>query len=136
MQKVTGGCLCGAVRFEYSGPLAPAGYCHCEDCRRAAGSAFNISVGCELKTFAVLSGNIKHHTKRADSGHVLSRHFFADCGSPLYTSSPKHPAVIYVKGGAFDNPDVVAPATQAWMSSQVTWADIPSDLAGFAKGKT
>lgn len=135
MAKVTGGCLCGAVRFEYDGPLAPAGYCHCEDCRRMTGSAFNVSVGCEKQGFTLLGGELKHYTKTADSGHELSRHFCAECGSPLYTSSPKHPDVIYVKAGSFDDPRVVEPGTQAWLDSSVQWARIPDDLPGFARGK-
>jgi len=39
-----GSCLCGGITLSYSGVIGPANYCHCEDCRRANGSAFNIGV--------------------------------------------------------------------------------------------
>ena len=43
-EGITGGCLCGAVRFAYTGAVGPGAYCHCTDCRRITGSAFSISV--------------------------------------------------------------------------------------------
>lgn len=36
-----GGCLCGAVRFSVKGAPLRVGLCHCHDCRRTSGSAFN-----------------------------------------------------------------------------------------------
>jgi len=37
-KRATGRCLCGSVRYQCEGNLGPAHYCHCEDCRRCAGS--------------------------------------------------------------------------------------------------
>ena len=77
-------CLCGYITYEYSGPVGPAGYCHCEDCRRCTGSAFNISVRLSLAEFRITSGNPKPFTKRGDSGNELTRHFCPECGSPIF----------------------------------------------------
>src|SRR6478752_7454450 len=88
---MTGRCLCGATAFEYSGEIGPAGYCHCSDCRRVTGSAFNVSVRVEADKFRVARGQPKGFAKLADSGNELTRHFCAECGSPIYTSSPSHP---------------------------------------------
>ena len=38
-ELVTGGCLCGAVRFEVDGPFLRAGHCHCSRCRKHSGAA-------------------------------------------------------------------------------------------------
>ena len=64
---VFGGCLCGAVRYCYKGPVGPAAYCHCADCRRVTGSAFNVSVRLEIDKFRLERGDVKAYTKRADS---------------------------------------------------------------------
>ena len=131
----TGGCLCGNIRFSCGGAPAPAAYCHCEDCRRCTGSAFNVSLPVEAAHFEIISGQTKAFTKTADSGHQLTRHFCADCGSPIYTSSPRHPDRIYVKAGTLDNPALVKPAFQSWTQSAVSWALIEPDLPDHEKKK-
>ena len=132
--SIHGRCLCGHVTYEYSGLVGPAGYCHCEDCRRCTGSAFNISVRFSLAEFRVTSGNPRAFTKRADSGNELTRHFCPECGSPIFTSAPRHPDDVYVKAGTLDDPTVVNPSHQSWVASAVAWSQIDPDLASFPKG--
>lgn len=129
-KNATGACLCGAVTFEYAGDIAEAAYCHCTDCRRTTGSAFNISVGLKSSGFKVTKGSPHEFTKTADSGNLLTRHFCGNCGSPLYTSSPSNADMVYVKAGAFDDPGFIKPAYQSWTRSRVRWADIPANLPG------
>ncbi|MEH2513703.1 hypothetical protein V1291_005057 [Nitrobacteraceae bacterium AZCC 1564] len=131
MERILGGCLCGAVRFAVAGNLASAAYCHCADCRKCTGSAFNVSVPVAVQDFELLSGQTNGFTKIADSGRELTRHFCPGCGSPLFTSSPRHPDRIYVKAGSFDDPSLIAPAYQSWVNSSVAWAKIPADLPSF-----
>ncbi len=131
---ITGRCLCGRVTYEFGGLIGPANYCHCEDCRRCTGSAFNIGVRLTLAEFRITSGDLKCFTKRGDSGHELTRHFCPDCGSPLFTSAPRHPKHIYVKAGTLDDPGIVEPAHQSWVESAVPWAEISPDLPSFARG--
>lgn len=85
---IRGGCLCGRVRYEYTGDVGPANYCHCSDCRRCTGSAYNIGVRLTAAQFTITSGSPKGYTKRGESGGELTRHFCGECGSPLFTSSP------------------------------------------------
>jgi len=132
---VTGGCLCGGVRFETDGEVGPASYCHCLDCRHVTGSAFNVGVRVELARFRLTRGEVKLFSKPADSGTVLSRAFCPSCGSPLYTASPAHPAHIYVKAGSFDDPGVVKPAHQSWTERAVPWGRIDPDLPAHARGR-
>lgn len=132
---VTGGCLCGNIRYEYLGEVGPASYCHCADCRRCTGSAFNVGVRVDARLFRLVQGAPKAFEKAGESGSRLSRHFCPDCGSPLFTSSPRHPEALYVKAGSLDDPAMVAPAYQSWLDSKVVWAAIPPDLPGHAKGR-
>jgi hypothetical protein len=132
--SVYGRCLCHHISYEYTGDVGPANYCHCEDCRRCTGSAFNIGVRFELAGFRILSGSTRGFTKRGDSGAELTRHFCPNCGSPIFTSSPKHPGYIYVKAGTLDDPAVVRPTHQSWVGSAVSWSQIDPGIASFAKG--
>jgi hypothetical protein len=129
--KITGACLCGNVAFAYSGDIAAAAYCHCTDCRRTTGSAFNISIGFDADRFEITRGAPRAFEKTADSGNAIIRHFCADCGAPLYTSSPARTEKVYVKAGALDDPAVVKPAYQSWLKSRVVWSHIADDLPGF-----
>jgi len=102
----TGQCLCGAVRYDCDGDIGPSNYCHCADCRRTTGSAFNIGVRVRAQDFRI-TGPVRAFIKAGDSGNSLSRHFCAVCGSPIYTSSPSHPEFLFVKAGTVVSPDVV-----------------------------
>jgi hypothetical protein len=132
---MTGGCLCGAVRFSYDGDIGPAGYCHCEDCRRCTGSAFNISVKCRLSAFHP-RGAMGGYTKVGSSGFELRRYFCLNCGSPIYTSSHREPDLVYVKAGIFDDPGLIKPALEAWTCSEVAWAAIPLELARYERSRS
>lgn len=128
---VTGGCLCGSVRYEYRGEVGPAGYCHCADCRRTSGSAFGVSVRVQTAGFRIVSGQPKGFTKLGDSGRAVTRYFCPDCGSPLYTAPPLHPDVYFIKAGSLDDPSLVKPNRQAWMRSRVDWAEIDPGLTAY-----
>ena len=56
-EAVMGRCLCGSVRYQCEGELGPANYCHCEDCRKCTGSAFNVGVRIELVSSELLVGS-------------------------------------------------------------------------------
>lgn len=132
--KIRGRCLCGRITYEYGGSIGPANYCHCEDCRRCTGSAFNIGVRLDLAEFHITTGTPKGFTKRGESGNELTRHFCPECGSPIYTSAPKHPEHVYVKAGTLDDPNIVKPTHQNWVVSAVSWRQINPDITSFTKG--
>jgi len=131
----TGGCLCGAGRFEGEGELGPAGACHCEDCRRCTGAAFNVSVRCGADGFRLLRGELGAFTKTGASGAALTRWFCKACGSPIYTSSPRHADAIYLKAGVLDDPSFVSPAFQAWTASRMPWSRLPDAIASYERGR-
>ena len=130
-QILTGGCLCGAVRYTYEGEVGPAGYCHCADCRRVSGSAFGISVRVAAAGFSITAGVPKSFTKLGDSGRLVTRFFCGDCGSPLYTLPPLHPEVVFIKAGSLDDPGAVKPNRQAWTRSRVDWAEIDPAITSY-----
>jgi hypothetical protein len=133
---VTGGCLCGGVRYEYSGEVGAAGYCHCADCRHVSGSAFGVSVRAAAAQFRITKGSPKGYTKAGDSGRPVTRYFCPDCGSPLYTEPPLHPEVVFIKAGSLDDPGLVKPDREAWTMSRVDWATIEPGIASYARSRT
>ena len=130
-----GRCLCGACQFQIDGELGPANYCHCADCRRTTGSAFNIGVRVSKADFVLTRGAPKAFGKTGDSGNDLARHFCGNCGSPLFTSSARHLEWIFVKAGALDDPRGVRPEHESWARSEVAWARIPDGLPRYLCGR-
>jgi len=125
---ITGHCLCGNVSFEYRGVLGDASYCHCEDCRRHTGSAFNIVIGVASKNVKLTGAEPASFTKVADSGRMITRHFCACCGSPVFGSSPSNPTKIYIKAGVLDDPTKVKASRQSWLACAVDWAFISPEI--------
>ena len=131
---VRGHCLCGLISFEYTGIAGPANYCHCEDCRRHTGSAFNIGVRFDVSGFHLDGGIPCGYTTRSESGNDVTRYFCPRCGSPVYTSSPAHPEYVYVKAGLIDDQDIVKPTHHIWCASSAPWCQITDDLPRYQKG--
>jgi hypothetical protein len=134
--KVTGGCLCGAIRYEYDGEIGSAGYCHCADCRRISGSAFGVSLRVKAAGFRIVKGAPKGFTKPGDSSRPVTRYFCPDCGSPLFTEPPLHPETVFIKAGSLDDPTIVTPDRQAWTRSRVAWAEIDPTIASYETSRT
>jgi hypothetical protein len=135
-EVATGGCLCGAVRYEIAGGVGPAGYCHCSDCRRVTGGAFHVGARAAAKDFRVTAGAPAAYTKTSDRGVALTRHFCVGCGSPLFTTSASHAETIFVKAGSLDDPTLVKPAYEIWTASRVSWSRIPDGLPAFEKNRS
>ncbi|MBD2301859.1 GFA family protein [Nostoc sp. FACHB-190] len=134
-ELVSGGCLCGYVRYEYNGELESANYCHCQDCRKSTGSAFNVGVRVQSMGLHIVSGKVKSYTKTGDSGGTIIREFCPECGSPLFTRSPAKPQFVWIKAGSLDNHISIKPVHQIWTDSAVPWAYIAVDLPSFPRNR-
>jgi hypothetical protein len=133
--RITGGCLCGKITYTYDGSVGPASYCHCQDCRRVTGSAFSIAIAVKRDNLHVAGDSLESYTKLGDSGSEITRHFCRSCGSQLYGSSPRDPDSVYLKAGTLDDPMVVKPDRQRWLSSAVSWSQIPQGIDSYDKGR-
>ena len=118
-------CLCGGITLTYSGAIGPANYCHCEDCRRANGSAFNLGVRVERKDLKVkATSELKGYKYVSESGKEIERCFCGTCGSPIFTLHPAIPDYAWVKAGIINDPTVVKPAHENWVKDKVSWATV------------
>ncbi len=134
MQKILSGrCLCGSVRYEYSGEPEGATYCHCHDCRRATGGAYTVGVLTRANALRIVSGRVKGYTTTGDSGNTITREFCPECGSPLFTRAQLYPNLVWIKAGSLDEPGSIKPSHQIWTQCAVPWAYIKEDLPSFPK---
>lgn len=124
--NVTGGCLCGDVRFRCSGEIAHRLVCHCRMCQRASGSAFLALLFFPMSAFTVTKGR----TQTYQSSSTGIRHFCGRCGASLFferTSS----ALCGIHVGALDDPGIFEPAMHICLSARQPWVELPEGVAQY-----
>jgi len=119
MGKVTGGCLCGAVRIEAAGEPLRVGICHCLDCRKHHGALFHASA--IFPTAAV--------TVTGDLHAWQGRGFCPTCGSSVCSVTGDE---IEVHFGALDEASQFRPTYELWTIRREHWLPPFEGLAGFA----
>ncbi len=129
----SGGCLCGAVRYEACPIENSAYYCHCRDCQIGSASAFTVAVFTKESDFRVLSGELTSYEKTVDSGRKLRRLFCASCGTPLCWTGEGFPDVVLVSLSSLDDPEAYQPVHEGWTNSAVSWNRIRDDIQSFRK---
>jgi hypothetical protein len=122
---LTGGCLCGSVRFEVSQPLASAGYCHCTRCQRRTGTAAAASARVAPGSLRVLSGEELIRSFDPDDG--FKKAFCSGCGSALWAQSPDDPDVVAVRLGTFDADPGIRPSYHQFVTYAAPWEPLPDD---------
>jgi hypothetical protein len=108
MTNVTGGCLCGKVRFTASGEPCRVGLCHCLDCRKHHGALFHASA-----IFPETAVGVEGETR-----HYKGRHFCPDCGSSVFSRTGDE---IEIHLGALDQPDRFRPTYELWTLRRESW---------------
>ena len=93
---LTGGCLCGALRYEAGGAPLRRFLCHCRDCQKSTGSAFQFGVTVPRSQFAWTKGTPARYTRTADSGRLITRLFCPACGSGLVNEIALRPEEVEV----------------------------------------
>jgi hypothetical protein len=129
--SVTGGCLCGAVRFASSAPPVATRQCWCRLCQYLGAGSGTVNVCFRSETFRI-QGQTADHQSVADSGSVMHREFCALCGTPLFSRAESRPHLIFVRAGALDDPELARPSMTIWTAQAPTWACIPDDIPRIA----
>lgn len=135
MTGFTGGCLCGAIRYEVSGDPVRVANCHCDDCRRATGASFTTNVFVRESDLAILQGTPKSFEHKADSGATMTKLFCGDCGSQLFGKGTGSPGVIHVKVGTIDDAGFVKPQIDVFVSKKLPFTHLSADTEHFEKGR-
>lgn len=132
MVTITGGCLCGNVRYKADTDLIYTCVCHCHNCQKASGSAFSIVVAVSEQTLNV-QGELKTYEDIADSGRLNYRSFCPTCGSRVMDKSEAAPGMLMIQVGTLDDTTRVKPAVQIYCDSAQPWVSLGGDWQRFAK---
>lgn len=122
---LTGGCNCGAVRFEVTAPLVSASYCHCKRCQRRSGTAASANAHPAEGSFRIVAGEDRLRAWRPPDGG--EKWFCGDCGSALFSRDPDDASKVGVRLGAFDEDPGIRPAAHQFVAYAAPWEPIPED---------
>jgi hypothetical protein len=119
---ITGGCNCGAVRFEVSEPFESSMYCHCTRCQRRSGTAASVNARVRPEGFRVVHG--EGRLRSWDPPNGAPKFFCVDCGSALFSRSP---GSVGVRLGAIDGDPGIRPTYRQYVAYAAAWEPIPDD---------
>lgn len=120
--KKTGHCLCGGIRFEYSGPELFKGHCHCDSCRRQTASAFTTFMGVPDGAWSWTGETPKIYESTAGQ----RRYFCGTCGAPVAYTSTRWQGEIHFYAALLDTPQDFEPAEHYHWEERLHWA-APTD---------
>lgn len=121
---LSGGCLCGKVRYTVSQPLQNIVACHCTHCQKTSGGGASFNAIVPTAAVSFVSGQPKLYADTAQSGNILKRYFCADCGSPIYSQREKTPEMMVLKVGTLDDSADMKLIMNIWTKSARPWMHI------------
>ena len=131
---VTGGCLCGAIRYEAQGPLRYLTHCYCSMCRRAHGAMFATFGAAKREQFRLLSGSGELRTYRNPPN--VQRSFCGTCGSTLFWERIDQPKYISIAVGTVAGDPGSRPLAHIYVGSKAEWWEITDHLPQYEEEPT
>src|SRR6266540_6887604 len=128
---LTGGCQCGAVRYEVRAEPLTIYACHCTECQRQSGAAFALSMMVPRDAIVVTTGTPKEWRRPLESGRVILCLFCGDCGSRLCHNPERNPKVSILKPGTLDDTRWLQPVGHIWTRSAQPWFAISTDTVNY-----
>ena len=130
LSSITGGCLCGAVRYHATTEPAFAGLCYCADCRRASGSGFIPFMGFAARDITI-SGTTRQSNVPSFRGGTATRNHCAQCGSLVFGGVVGESDSFTIYAGSLDDPTLFRPTLALFVRDRPSWAEIRPGLTEY-----
>ncbi|MGV8996915.1 MAG: GFA family protein [Parvibaculaceae bacterium] len=128
----TGGCLCGALRYEARGEPTMTGHCYCADCRKASGSGFIPFMGFPASALTI-TGPARQTVVEAARGGDSTRNFCAECSSLVFGGVQGISDSFTIYAGSLDDAARFRPEIAIFTAGRPDWAAIPAGLTVFER---
>ncbi len=129
-ERLRGSCLCGAVRYEVSGPFLRFAHCHCSRCRKATGAAHASNLYASPERFSWTAGRELVVRFDLPTARSFATTFCRTCGSPL-PHTTRSGRELVVPAGSLDDAPSLRPQTRIFSTSRSGWSDCGEDLPRF-----
>ena len=132
-ESYTGGCACGAVRYDISAEPVFQNHCQCRDCQKKSGTGHGSYLTFAGKKAVKLKGEAAKSDIVADSGNVKSHAFCPSCGSQVYLTFAAMPDLFTVPAASLDDPARFKPQAVTYAMRGQAWDHLDPALAKFDK---
>ena len=132
MNRVTGGCLCGAVRYSIVGEPVVQLFCYCTDCTKVSGTDGYAAYVVQRSNLTLDQGQPSSFSVTAKSGRTNTRNFCATCGSRLWADLDT--GLASVAGGSLDDPGNFQPTMVHCELDAPPWSRVPDHLDSLPLG--
>ncbi|MGH8129570.1 MAG: GFA family protein [Steroidobacteraceae bacterium] len=127
--SIEGGCLCGTVRYRFTGESLARSLCHCRTCRHASGAPSVAWIILRSGEFAFIAGV----PARFHSSPGVVRTFCNLCGTQLTYQRTSQPETIDITTATLDFPDAFAPTREIWIEHKLVWENLHPALEQFPR---
>ncbi len=117
---LTGGCLCGDLRYQVKGPAIFVSQCCCRDCQKATGTGHTTIFGVNRSQLD-LKGTPRTYACKGDTGGDVVRHFCGRCGGRICTTGASIDEMVILQAGSLDDPDAVTPESVIYAKDAPRW---------------
>jgi hypothetical protein len=132
-EAYTGGCACGAIRYEISDVPLVMNDCQCRDCQRKSGTGHGSYLTFPQRSAVKLTGEAKQWDIVGDSGNVKTRAFCSTCGSPVYMTFAAMPDLFTVHAASLDDPRRYKPQMVTYAVRGHAWDRVDPALPKYEK---
>jgi hypothetical protein len=132
-ETYTGGCACGAIRYEIAGEPLVMNHCQCRDCQRKSGTGHGSYLTFAGRSGVKLKGEARHWDIVGDSGNVKTRGFCPRCGSPVYLRFSAVPQIFTVHAASLDDPSRYKPQAVTYRIRALAWDHLDLELPAIDK---
>lgn len=131
--SISGGCACGAIRYEANAEPVVMLHCHCQDCQKASGGPFSSMVVVPRDAFTLLQGTPRYYDSPSEAGGRTHRGFCPDCGSPVVIKPDAGPQIIALRTASLDDQSWFSQQIDVWTSDAHPWDKMDPALPKFEK---
>lgn len=119
---LTGGCACGAIRYECTAKPIFSWNCHCRDCQRASGGGYCPVMYVPRSALTITGPAAVYYDVKAESGRLVQRGICSACGSNLFILAELVPELQGLWAGSLDDPSNFKPQINVWTRSSPWWS--------------
>lgn len=130
IKTFTGGCRCGAVRYEARTTRLRSAVCACPDCQRSSGAYLSVAVGFKAENFKITRGQaqLKSYADLGESGQPVHRSFCQVCGDPLFARPESYAELVSVRAVSLDEPVTTLPSFAIFGERIPAWLSLDAQI--------